>query len=193
MSQLAYSYLPPTGEYVDTIECQPSPRESGVYLIPANATILEPPQAKEHEVAVFENSAWTIRPDWRGFQYWLADGSEHKITEIGIAPPNDALNAPPPPTLDVRAAEQRAQRDALIATTDWFVLRHRDEMEINHKTALTVEQFNSVLAYRQALRNVPQQEGFPDQIEWPELPESVTQRVSSANTAQVLAVNRKGR
>lgn len=36
--------------------------------------------------------------------------------------------------------------------------------------ALTTEQQQKILDYRQALLDIPQQEGFPDNIIWPEVP-----------------------
>lgn len=38
-------------------------------------------------------------------------------------------------------------------------------------TTLTPEQQQKVLDYRQALLDIPQQEGFPDNIIWPEVPD----------------------
>lgn len=51
----------------------------------------------------------------------------------------------------------RAERDRLIAETDFWLLPDR---------IVTQEQ----LDYRQALRDVPQQEGFPENVIWPEKP-----------------------
>lgn len=56
--------------------------------------------------------------------------------------------------------EQRAQRDRLLAATDWTQLSDVPQA-IKDKYA----------AYRQALRDVPQQPGFPNNIQWPVKPE----------------------
>lgn len=58
-----------------------------------------------------------------------------------------------------RAARQK--RDSLIAETDWLVVK---SMELNQNIPAAWE------LYRQALRDVPQQETFPAQIVWPERP-----------------------
>ncbi len=60
------------------------------------------PEAGEHEIVYFENGEWAVRPDWRGHEYWLDDGSHHVITDICIEPPANALDAMPviPPTVD---------------------------------------------------------------------------------------------
>jgi len=56
------------------------------------------------------------------------------------------------------AAEVRAERDKRLAETDFYALTD---------VTLSAE----MTAYRQALRNVPEQAGFPHNINWPELEE----------------------
>lgn len=62
------------------------------------------------------------------------------------------------------ADEARTKRDKLLAATDWTQVLDAP-IDEETKTAYRV--------YRQALRDVPQQEGFPVSIVWPELPEKV--------------------
>ena len=59
------------------------------------------------------------------------------------------------------AEEARAKRDKLLAATDWTQVL---DAPIDEDTKAAYR------AYRQALRDVPQQEGFPETIIWPELP-----------------------
>lgn len=60
------------------------------------------------------------------------------------------------------AAEQaRQKRDRLIADTDFLLCADYP---------ISAEDLEAVKAYRQALRDVPQQKGFPTEIEWPVLP-----------------------
>lgn len=60
------------------------------------------------------------------------------------------------------AEEQvRAQRDSLIAATDFLMASDYP---------ISDEDRAAVAAYRQALRDVPQQEGFPHEVVWPEAP-----------------------
>lgn len=56
------------------------------------------------------------------------------------------------------AAEAREKRNALIAETDYMAMPDYP---------LDEERKAAVLAYRQALRDVPEQAGFPRQIDWP--------------------------
>lgn len=60
------------------------------------------------------------------------------------------------------ADEIRARRDRLLAATDWAVLPD---------SPLDAQSLEAVKTYRQALRDVPQQEHFPDSIIWPQIPE----------------------
>jgi len=63
-----------------------------------------------------------------------------------------------PINMDQAAAEVRGQRDALLAACDWTQV-----------TDAPVDQ-TAWAAYRQALRDVPEQSGFPLQVEWPAPP-----------------------
>lgn len=62
-----------------------------------------------------------------------------------------------------RAAQMRAQRDQLLAASDWRVIK---ALELG----LTLDA--DWAAYRQALRDLPQQVGFPD-VEMPKDPDWV--------------------
>ena len=64
-------------------------------------------------------------------------------------------------TDDEYAAEAREKRNALIAETDYMAMPDYP---------LDDERKAAVLAYRQALRDVPEQAGFPRQIDWPVKP-----------------------
>lgn len=77
---------------------------------------------------------------------------------------------PPAPTAEQLAAQARAERDTKLTATNWLVERHREEQETG-TTTLTAQEYADLLAYRQALRDVPQQAGFPETIDWPILPE----------------------
>lgn len=71
---------------------------------------------------------------------------------------------PPAPSADQLAASARARRDALIAASDWVVLRAQE-------TGESVP--DAWLKYRRALRDVPSQKGFPAKIKWPATPDAV--------------------
>ena len=62
--------------------------------------------------------------------------------------------------------EIRARRDRLLAATDWAGLPD---------SPLDAQSLEAVKTYRQALRDVPQQERFPSAITWPQMPELANQ------------------
>lgn len=68
---------------------------------------------------------------------------------------------PPPPTDEEVAAQVRAERDRRILATDWTQFP-----DVPENTRLLWQ------PYRQALRDVPQQNGFPHDIIWPDKPQA---------------------
>lgn len=71
--------------------------------------------------------------------------------------------APKPPTAD----DIRAERDRLIESVRWRIERHSDELALGSEPA---EPLEPLLQYTQALRDVPQQAGFPESVVRPTLP-----------------------
>jgi hypothetical protein len=67
---------------------------------------------------------------------------------------------PPPPSAEQRASEIRTERNRLLTASDWTQLPD------------VLEALRSAWAiYRQALRDIPQQSGFPEHVVWPSKPE----------------------
>lgn len=67
---------------------------------------------------------------------------------------------PPAPTSEQLAEQARALRDQLLTESDWTQLP-------DARAAMGVEKSAEWDAYRQLLRDVPQQQGFPNEVEWP--------------------------
>lgn len=65
------------------------------------------------------------------------------------------------PTAAAVAMQVRAERDRLLAACDWRVAR---------ATETGVPLATAWVQYRQALRDVPEQPGFPHTVTWPALP-----------------------
>jgi hypothetical protein len=78
------------------------------------------------------------------------DGALVDVTQEEV----DATMYQPPAT----EGQIRQKRDELIAETDWWATSDR---------TMTAEQ----TAYRQALRDITDQAGFPTDITWPKKPE----------------------
>ena len=81
----------------------------------------------------------------------MIDGVVTEITQQQL----DAITFQPPAT----AKQVRAERDALLTKTDWWATSDR---------TMTAEQ----TAYRQALRDITDQAGFPEDVTWPQEPTS---------------------
>lgn len=59
----------------------------------------------------------------------------------------------------------RRKRDSLISDTDYYILPDYPS---------TPECLEAVKAYRQALRDIPEQSGFPRNVQWPSLPSALS-------------------
>lgn len=66
-----------------------------------------------------------------------------------------------PDPAEALAVEVREQRDRLLKDSDWTQMPD---------SPLAEEKKNAWQTYRQALRDVPQQEGFPENVTWPDAP-----------------------
>lgn len=77
-------------------------------------------------------------------------------------------------TIPMTAEEARAKRDKLLAETDWTQVLD---------SPIDAETREAHRAYRQALRDIPEQEGFPDTITWPELPATTKAAPDPVDTA----------
>lgn len=85
--------------------------------------------------------------------------------EIGNKIATTVEEIPQPTEEEKRAkkeAEVRAKRDYLISQTDYLL---QPDYPISDADLAKIKE------YRQALRDVPSQEGFPDNVVWPEGPE----------------------
>lgn len=98
----SYSFAGEHAIFSGTVPAWESPLEPGHYLLPGQATFDEPPIAGEHEAVQWSGDAWTIIPDWRGVSYYTSRGDPVVIEDIGVSPPADALDTPPPPTFGQR-------------------------------------------------------------------------------------------
>lgn len=95
---------------------------------------------------------------------WCNESGKAYIEEI---PAVDGIRrfqivAIPEPSEEELAAQARSQRDALIAATDYLMATDYP---------LTDEKRQELTVYRQALRDVPEQSGFPTEIVWPIKPD----------------------
>ena len=127
----------------------------------ARVTKTDAPDVGEWQVAVKDGveqvdgvwqERWVTQEMFTEYTETDEDGVETTVTvqdqkDAKVAADNAALEA-----------TERATRDDLLKATDHYGLS-----DVSMTDAMT--------AYRQALRDVPQQEGFPQTIAWPQKPE----------------------
>lgn len=77
----------------------------------------------------------------------------------------------PEPTDEEIAEQVRLERDRRIAATDYLAMPDYP---------LSEEEKAAVMVYRQALRDVPSQEGFPREVVWPEVPSVLNRTLTSS-------------
>ena len=82
-------------------------------------------------------------------------------TKPGDVYGGEGHTAPLPLDGNVLAQLARQRRDALLAECDWVSLRATDSGGSMHEAWHT---------YRQDLRDIPEQQGFPHAIVWPSAP-----------------------
>lgn len=74
------------------------------------------------------------------------------------------------------ASRVRAQRDSKLFRTDFYVQPDYPS---------DPEGLEAVKAYRQALRDIPEQSGFPRNVQWPEMPTVLSAKKSKLGLAKV--------
>ena len=90
-------------------------------------------------------------------KYREINGQIEQYAEIAPIP------AVPELTEEQQKMQVRAQRNSLLTLCDWTQLPD---------APLTAEQKQEWAEYRQVLRDVPEQAGFPDAVVWPTNPET---------------------
>jgi hypothetical protein len=92
----AYSFHPSTGVFLGVDFAQESPLELGVFLLPAGATFVEPPQVSDGQQAVWNGDSWEVQ----------------------------AIPAPPEPDPEPELTWDtiRAQRNFHLTQSDWTQL-----------------------------------------------------------------------
>jgi hypothetical protein len=97
-------------------------------------------------------------PPGHGAALGVTDWQRQRVClETGELLPHE----PPGPSLAEREADARAQRDRRLVACDWVVARATERAEPVPA---------AWAAYRQALRDVTAQPGWPDTITWPAPP-----------------------
>lgn len=108
-----YHYHPETGEYVGASEADESPREPGVFLIPAYATETPPPAAQDLLARVFLNGEWSQIVDRRGETWWTEEGAPVFIDGLGDPREAGLCDVEPEPTIEPEPEPEPEPDDAV--------------------------------------------------------------------------------
>lgn len=191
-----YSY-DQDGFFADTHIAQINPKNPTQWLMPARVTTVKPALTPKFFYRIKDatkvDSGWDAVPypasaaDFVGVQiphqsrtmhhnilralltsFVQADPEHYREVAVNdddgnkIATTVEAIPEPTPEELKERkAAEVRAKRDYLLNQTDFYV---------SGDYPISAEDLAKVKAYRQALRDIPEQDGFPESVEWPTEP-----------------------
>ncbi|MGE4291387.1 MAG: hypothetical protein AB7E32_04165 [Desulfovibrio sp.] len=113
-------------EYLGASLARPNPLEHGTFLIPANATMVNPPDTAAGRVACWNGTAWVQVEDHRGVAYWLPgdewDAPARIMEDLGPLP-DEALLAAPEKPASVQAEERRAEILVALAALDTAAIR----------------------------------------------------------------------
>ena len=108
------------------------------------------------------------KADYRAFVEARNDGT--KIV-VGDEQGRPVLVDAPPRSTKLIAADVRAERDRRINAVQWRIERYRSQDAANTPTTDAPNTYAALLAYVQALRDVPSQTGFPSNVSWPTEPQ----------------------
>lgn len=115
-------------------------------------------ETKQVEIGYKEDEAFYIE---NGFSYQEVEQAYNGAWYLkGYAPEKP---------VEEKEAEVRAERDRRIDAVRWRIERYQTQRDAALETTETAEQYQALLIYVQALRDVPEQAGFPNIIEWPEI------------------------
>jgi hypothetical protein len=118
------------------------------------------PETTGYTHAVRNGATQDANGNW--VQAWSVVDMFADTTEDGVTTTKAEHEAAYQADLDAKAAESvRTQRDAELAKSDWRVIK---------STETGVEMSAEWADYRQALRDITDQSGFPNEIEWPTEP-----------------------
>lgn len=140
--QLCYRYDQEKKEYIGSEEMYKDPLESelqkkDIWLLPADCTLIEPPEEKEGFLIVWNGDAWEYK-----------EQEKPKEEEPYI------------PTEEELKAQVRSVRDKYMQNTQNRIDRYRNQKELGIETTDTEGVFKQLLEYTQYLRDYPNSENW---------------------------------
>jgi hypothetical protein len=90
-----YHYHPECKYYLGYSDADESPLEPGVFLIPAYATDIKPPECLPSEIQVFSETSWEVRENLCGIYYSTISGEQIENINPLSLPENTTKEKPP--------------------------------------------------------------------------------------------------
>jgi len=147
---------------IDPVIASPKPDPSGDYKVVVRNGVEQDANGNWvwawTENDMFQEYSYERYVDVDGNEVPSEDNDSYQSTETITVTVQDQIDAKVAADNAALEATERATRDDLLKSTDHYGLS-----DVTMSDAMT--------AYRQALRDVPQQEGFPQTITWPTKPE----------------------
>ena len=117
-----YNYSGETGEFIKESIANKSPLEKDAHLMPANSTKIKPPIKRKNKINMFVNDNWKQFDDFRGSEYWTADGVYHVHDTLGPLP-DIALHSKPEKLINKKELiiliKREASRRILKICPEW--------------------------------------------------------------------------
>ena len=93
---LVYNYHSETCHYLENSEeAMESPLEPGVFLVPANATTIQPPTYEKGQIPIFQEGNWIVITDLRGTYYSISNQQQIINYDPTTAPEGYTNQVPP--------------------------------------------------------------------------------------------------
>jgi hypothetical protein len=123
------------------------------------------------DIAPIEQNGYV--PYWNGNYWELKEKPSFNVEYEEIIWDNELKQFKIIRNNDKAIKKLREIRNKLLSETDWFALRHQDEIARGMQTTLTEEQYQELLNYRQSLRDLPEDPNldvfnpqFPQKPSW---------------------------
>ncbi len=187
-----YNYDSTTFEYNGTSIADESPLEPGVFLIPTNASEIQPPVSSENEAVIFDinKNQWSIVSDYRNVDLWSKNSAEKVSSYLGESPEDiNATQIEPTvdyPTWDVKSsawvtdeaaklsaqtAEATSKVQQLLSVANNKMEPLQDAADLGIATEAETTSLTKWKTFRVLVNRVTSQSGFPINIDWPLMPE----------------------
>ena len=146
------------GEFIGESNAGVSPLD-GLPLIPRNSTSIAPPEIPSGNIAIFDNTGWSLKENHRG-EVWYKKGTLEKIEIDFLGKIDEKLfqKYPEPISVNEKWNNVRSVRNMLLSGSDWTQLN--DSKASKEAWAI----------YRQELRDIPQTFSTPESVIWPSKP-----------------------